>query len=266
MAIRENLEQLSPPWLQGDVGVRLIYVIGLHVDRLVEKMFQAQIAHQPGLGTPTALPALGQARLMPRGSTETDTEYAKRLRGSWDAWGYAGSNRGVLSTTLGSLLDLRPDALIVSRTPDNSAAVWDSYFSGDDFVNDAPSHYVGLDWNWDGATNWWRCFLVIYSVSPNASWTPDGTWGSGGYWGDGGAWGCNETNQLASAINASLKNWRAAHGWFQWWIVSFDADMFRPNNRPDGNWGRWSKVVNGQYVPSRNANALYASGPGLEYP
>jgi hypothetical protein len=274
MAIRENLQDLSPPWLQDDVGVRVVYVIGLHIDRLLEKMFQAQIAHQPGLGTPTALPALGAARLMPRGGTEEDAEYAARLRLSWDAWGFAGLNRGVLATVLGTLLDLRPDALTVSQTPDGTMAVWDEYLSGDDFTNDtlagAPSHFVGLDWNWSSDAGWWRVFVVIYSVAPNANWTAPLDWGSGGTWGDGRAWGCQQSNAQGSAINAALKNWRGAHAWLEWWIVSFDADLFRPNNRPDGTWQNWGKVeiVNGArtYVPARNANASYASGPGLEYP
>lgn len=248
MAIRENLQQISPRWLQSDIGVRVVYVIGLGVDRLVEKMFQAQIAHQPGLGTPTALPALGAARLMPRGATELDDEYAKRLRYSWDAWGFAGSNRGILSTVLSAILDLRPDGLAVSQTPDGSAAVWDEYLSGDDF-NDvtlagAPSHYVGLDWNWDGEVigAWWQVFVVLYSIAPNNPWTAPAKWGSGGKWGDGRAWGCNESTALGTAINATLKNWRGGHAWLAWWIVSFDADLFRPNNRPDGTWKNWGKV------------------------
>lgn len=275
MAIRENLQDISPAWLQGDVGVRLVYVIGLHVDRLCEKMFQAQIAHQPGLGTPTALPALGQAALLPRGATETDDEYAIRLRTKWDAWGFAGSNRGVLSAILGALLDLRPDALVVSQTLFFGEAVWDEYLSGDLFTDDtltgAPSHYFGLDWNWDGDPSiWWRAFPVVYSVSPNNPWTQAPVWGSGLTWGNGFAWGCSQSNALGSAINAALKNWRGAHCWIEWWIVSFDANLFRPNNRPDGTWKNWGKVaiVNGArtYIASRNSSASYASGPGLTYP
>jgi hypothetical protein len=275
MAIRENLQELSPEWLQNEVGVRVVYVIGLHVDRLVEKMFEAQIAHMPGLGTPTALPALGAARLIPQGATETDAEYAGRLRYSWDAWGFAGSDRGVLATVLGVLLDLRPDALAVSQTPDGSTAVWNEYLSGDEF-NDvtlagAPAHVVDLDWDWDGIVGvWWRVFVVIYSVAPNAPWTAPLTWGSGGLWGSGMAWGCQESNELGSAINAALKNWRGGHAWLEWWIVSFDADLFRPSNRPDGTWKNWGKVeiVSGSrtYVRARGLNASYASGPGLEYP
>jgi hypothetical protein len=271
MAIRENLQSISSRWLQNEVGVRVVYVIGLACDRLVEKMFQAQIAHMAGLGTPTALPALGAARMMPRGVTETDDEYAKRLRFSWDAWGYAGSNRGVLSQVLGAVLDYRPDALAVSQTPDGSSAVWDEYLSGDDFTNVAPSHFVGFDWNWDSEVHpWWRVFVVLYSVAPNNPWSAPAKWGSGGKWGDGRAWGCNESNALGTAINAAMKNWRGAHAWLEWWIVSFDANLFRPSNRPDGTWGKWGKVaiVNGSrtYVSSRNASASYANGPGLEWP
>lgn len=274
MAIREKVEAMSPRWLRNFVAVRVMYVIGLHVDRLLEKMFQAQIAHQPGMGTNTALPALGQARLIPRGATETDTSYAGRLRTSWDDWGFAGANRGVLLTTLGALLALMPDALTVSVTPDGTMGVWDSFFSGDPFTDTtltgAPSHFVGLDWNWDGTKTWWRVFLVIYSVAPNAVWTSPPAWGSGLSWGNGFAWGCSQTNAVGTAINASLKNWRAGHGWMQWWIVSFDANLFRPNNRPDGTWGNWGKVaiVNGArtYVSSRNQSASYTSGPGVTYP
>lgn len=214
-AIRESLEELSPPWLRGDVGVRLIYDIGLQCDRLCEKAFQGAMARLPGLGTPTALPALGAARLIPRGPSETDTEYPNRLRKSWDSWGFAGSNRGVLSIALGCLLDNRPDALAVSQDPSGTMAVWDEYLSGDNFDDPslvgAPSHFVGLDWDWDADVvgAWWRIFIVVFSVSPNANWTAPLKWGSGGTWGDGRAWGCQESNAQGTTVNAALKNWRA---------------------------------------------------------
>lgn len=275
MAVREDLEAISPAWLRNFVGVRVIYTIGLHVDRLIEKMLQGQIAHLPGQGTPTALPALGQQRLIPQGISEPNADYANRLRKSWDSWGFAGSERGVLSIVLGTLLSNRPDALAVAQTPDGTSAVWDEYLSGDDFddpsLAGAPSHFVGLDWNWDSNSHpWWRVFVVVFSVAPNANWTAPLDWGSGGTWGDGRAWGCQESSAQGQTVNAALKNWRAGQAWLQWWIVSFDPDMFRPGSRPDGTWKNWGKVavVNGSrtYVSSRNANASYASGPGVRYP
>lgn len=276
MAIREDLEELSPAWLRNFVGVRIIYDIGLHCDRLVEKMLQGQIAHLPGQGTPTALPALGAQRFIPVGPTEPNASYVDRLRKSWDSWGFAGSERGVLSIFLGCLLDKRPDALSVSQTPDGTMAVWDEYLSGDDFddptLAGAPSHFVGLDWNWNANAVglWWQTFIVVYSVSPNANWTTPLKWGSGGTWGDGRAWGCQESPSQGQTVNSALKNWRAGQAWIQWWIVSFDADMFRPSSRPDGTWKNWGKVevISGvrKYVKARNDNASYASGPGVRYP
>ncbi len=60
--------------------------------------------------------------------------------------------------------------------------------------------------------------------------------------------------------------WKGAHSWVRWIVVSFSGGFFDPRDTlpssllPDGQWGRWSKVVNGVRVPSRLGTARYCDG------
>jgi hypothetical protein len=83
-------------------------------------------------------------------------------------------------------------------------------------------------------------------------------------WGSGAAWGVTESANVGRSILMIAGQWKGAQTWIRSLIVSFDASLFDPvgnaSVNPDGTFGKWSKVVNNVYVPSRFANARYCDG------
>lgn len=143
MSFKDSIKTFCPPWLADDspqsvdrpaggVGGRIMYVLGLMTDANLEKLNQGMLAHMPGQGTPTALPLLGDDRLIERGLTESDAGYATRLSEAFDSWHFAGTNRGVLSQVLGYLLADVPGGAILQINPDTTHewVKWQWYEAG----------------------------------------------------------------------------------------------------------------------------------------
>jgi hypothetical protein len=265
--IRDYVYDISPPWLQSIIANKLLYVPGLGVDLLCEKRDQGNLLAMPGYGDPSGLPFIGKDRNIGRGLNESVTSYAARLQQAWDDWGFAGSPRAVLRQTLTYILPSQPQALTV-----NDSGNWDNYPPNADTTL-PPSHSLvsPTNWNWDGVEKWWRCFLIFFSVSPNAFCIGEGTWGDGDVWGDATkSWGLSIPASEVTSIRSILAQWKAQHAWFPYIIISFDATWFQPSlpvgdpKLPDGTWGRWGKVVTISgtrvYVRSRSSVARYAKG------
>jgi hypothetical protein len=152
---------------------------------------------------------------------------------------------------------------------------WDTYAGGQD-PQTAPLHQRGNFsgslgvWDWDsvsqviGSWGWWGAWLIVYAVAPNATFHKSGKWGSGVKWGSGAAWGVTESANVGRSILMIAGQWKGAQTWIRSLIVSFDASLFDPvgnaSVNPDGTFGRWSKIVNGQRIPSRFGNARYGGG------
>lgn len=272
MGIRDYVYSISPPWLQSVIANKLLYVPGLGVDLLCEKRDQGNLIAMPGYGDPSGLPFIGRDRSIGRGLNESETSYAARLQQAWDDWGYAGGPRAVLRQTLTYILPSQPQALTV-----NDSGNWDQYLAGAD-TTQPPSHsYVNpTNWNWDHAEGdpnikWWRCWLIFFSVAPNDFAHPAGAWGDGHLWGDPTiSWGLDLPPGELTALRSILAQWKGQHAYFPFIIISFDATWFQPYlpvadaKLPDGNWGRWGKVVTiaGRrvYVRARGSVAVYVKG------
>jgi hypothetical protein len=164
---RDSIREASPPWLATGVAEKLLYGTGLGSDLLIEKMNQASKAHMPGQGTPTALPLIGNDRLILRGIGETDDSYAKRLQGAFPAWHHAGSARGVLAQVAAfignvdaDLGDWLPRVAIVGG---NGSRTWNWYNTGSDITGPTVHELAPAgSWNWDGTFPWWRAWLILY--------------------------------------------------------------------------------------------------------
>jgi hypothetical protein len=283
-SLRDYIYSISPPWLQNIIGNKLLYAPGLAADGLMEKMNQAMKANKPGQCDPTCLPYIGSDRGITQGPSELAASYGSRLSQAWDDWGYAGAPRTDMRESIAYLLPETPMATVVSSGVQGTK--WSVYLAGANTAQ-APSYYsnVAGNWDWDSldlggspvytaATQWWRCFLIIFCVAPNnAPLAQLGTWGSTGQkWGtqNGYSWGTTSPSSVGRGIVAILEQWHAEHSWFPWVIFSFSSTLFQPQGatgtaNPGSNWGRWSKVnpnVNGptgSYVASRSASAIYAN-------
>ncbi len=264
--LRDMIKGIAPPWLQTGVGEKFLYVMGLVTDALLDKMNQGMRLHLPGYGDASALATLALDRLIVQGFQETPTAYANRLKKWLDSHQREGSATAVLAQLAGFV---SPTVLTMRTVSDNG--VWDTSSDGATVW-----HYRSNpdNWDWDSLCKfpqglWWRFWTIIYAGS---LWTNEGTWGDGQKWGDGGTWGSTMTQSQVQTIQAIVRQWKAAHniqgpiGHHAGIIVSFDATWFSPfaspgGSIPDGNWGKWAKVVANVYVASRTANAIYIDAP-----
>lgn len=263
---RDAIKARSPTWLQTGTGEKLLYSVGLMLDCYAEMARQGMIAHMPGQGTPDALPVIGQDRLIDQGFQESSAAYALRLQQSFDTWAGAGGAWRTLSNLLGFVSPAAPMVRVVT-----SGGIWDSINDPNAPNTGTPTwrYYSALgpgnDWNWDGTFPWWRAYTIIYSPPALNLWNPAPTIGSGPAIGQApGSIGFSATPAQVQSMRKIAARWKGGNTWLQWMIVSFDTTYFPPINNapkePDGNWARWAKIVNKQYVSSRFLSAVYCDG------
>jgi hypothetical protein len=265
MGLRDAIKALSPTWLQDGTAEKYLYNFGLAADAILEKLNQGMKLHMPGYGDPSALPLVGNDRLIPQGQNESNASSAGRLKGALDAWRLAGTATSILRQILGSVSPATPTV----RTVTNSS-IWDTIIAGASSAL-PPSHFQsGLNWFWDFLPYWWRAWVIVYSIGGSPWPTPTATYAGGAHYGDGTCWNWAGGVGAAQTLTAILKLWKPAHAWVPFILVAYDATLFDPaqpfgsSKLPDGHYTNWSKVVtiSGRpvYVPSRMGNVSYLAG------
>lgn len=83
--LRDMIRRVSPPWLQGTNGYKLLYSFGFVMDAILDSGYAAIKLKMPGLYDNSTLALIGQERKLRRGLVETDESYALRLRRWWSA-------------------------------------------------------------------------------------------------------------------------------------------------------------------------------------
>jgi hypothetical protein len=285
MSFRDKVREMSPTWLQDGRNERLLFTLALGMDLLVEKAVQAVHMFFPTTCDASALPVIGNDRLIPRGATELESRYRQRLQRAPETWQHAGTPWQVLAQALHILLELRPAARMISNRYDDSVfpstlvdSKWNSYAAGDDADATQPTRtlYAGGNWDWDSVIRcssswtWSRKWIVLESVAPNDWCHQDiGVWGDpdDGVWGDDApAWGVDVQPEVFDSLWSELLLWGSAHAPVVALIISFDPTHFDPAQpagggiNPDGTYGRWSKMSGNVQVPTRTAvsNCLFS--------
>src|SRR5258708_6161881 len=263
---RDSIGRLGPPWTQGFWGKSFKYVAGLILDATTDALRDGVKARFPGVGTPEALPYIGNDRQIIRGFAESDASYAKRLSQAFDSWKHAGSAPSVARQLLAYVTPATPRIRVVSSTLSPAfhqlITTWVTLEAGVvTFKQVQPGN-----WDWDGTSdpNWSRFWVIIYP----GVWTQMGTYGDGGRWGDGRTWGSSATIDQVRTLRKIIQQWKGSHsqcgadhggGGI---ILAFDSSMFDPDaapgsaGMPDGTWGTWS--VGG--VRTRATPAAYLRG------
>ena len=174
---RDVVKQISPPWLSGGVAERILYTIGLSSDLLLEKLNQAITARLPGRGDASALPYLGNDRVMAQGPNEANAAFASRLKRAFDTWQRAGSNRSILQQVLGyvstptTYAGQVPIGTVVTSTPGGTYSAWDTYYNTSQLGGPpARLRTAPANWNWDGLYTNESAYLVLYfTAAPGVS-------------------------------------------------------------------------------------------------
>ncbi len=189
---------LSPPWLGGEVGSRLMYAQGIQLDALGEYLRMGMLQRFPELCQPEMLFALGRDKSIFRGLTESDANYARRLVQFKRTWRFAGN----APTLLRQLFELqRPNCVRMRYVVNGYSA--DPATTGNQFadwwtIEESPT--PGADpvlsyervspsnWNWDGAAGYnIRFWIIIYRTDfepavwgvPPYDWAEEGLlWGA----------------------------------------------------------------------------------------
>ena len=226
ITFRASIRKLSPRWLQGRNGERLLYAMAVQMDALGDGCVEAVRLRHPGRAPSEALAYIGRDRRMARGREETDSTYAARLRGWLDAHRFRGGPYEMLRQ-------------IHAYYAANPFPVQLVYRSGRRYSMDAAGAItvdtVAFDID-DMPAKWARYWLFYAWPYPVDA---DGTWADGGAWDDGGVWDSTLTVEDVASIRVVPREWSAAHALGQTVLLSEDRELW---DYPGGLWsdpGEW---------------------------
>lgn len=258
---RDTIRRISPPWLQGFWGYRLMYSLAIPLDAFGDGLVASIKLRFPNVYSAETLPLIGRERGIRRGPDETDEGYAVRQRDWWEAHRHRGNPYNLLGRVLVGYLTPH----LVKMREVNNAGAW--YTRNADGTTEY--HFASpWNWNWDNDTfHWSRIWVIIYP--PADLWTNNGAWGAGDAWGPNTfgqpSWGSSATPEQVTAIRELITEWHAAHARCVNIVVAFDDTKFDPAggpaNYPDGSWALGYRLDgSGHQIPTREPTAIYWKG------
>lgn len=240
---RTIFKHLVPSWLIEGDGERVLWTLAILKDATLERMRQGLEARMPTRAGPSALALLGDDRGIPRGRSETDAHYARRLI----AWRYPRGHR-----VRGSAFALLEQIGVYW----GGVKCWTISARGNLHERTAAgveSYSYGNAWDWDGApsTPRWARFWVLVGPIVGVEAHPD--------FGDAELWSedaptVGQTGVTPGDVRAMRDLFRGQRPWkpagtrAEWLIVSFDGT----HPAPDATWAQWSVDVAGVREPSRD--------------
>lgn len=206
---RDTIRRITPRWLQGRLGERLLYTVAVHLDLLGDAVVEAIWRRFPGYladgpdGDPVrydSLPITGRERRIRRGPGETDAGYALRLRRWLDDHPRRGGPIAMLEQT-GAYWASTPTPFRIDLV----------YRTGRTFTRDPDSGVITrthTNWTPGGdpaqIAHWWLFYYWPTTISS------DGIWSDPGTWGDGGVWDSSLTVEEATEIRLVPTEWNSA--------------------------------------------------------
>lgn len=265
MASRFRLTRtkISPRWLTDGEGGLVGYALDIVKDAFIQRVNLGLLARFPENGPngetapADALQAMGRDRRVIRGLSETDAEYAARLKLWLDDRKRQG-NPFMLMQKLAEYLGPLPSY----RTVDARGNWYSRAADGTE-----SSSLDQQNWDWDGTPigeRWARFWVIIY---PNGLWTENSddwganTWGASGWGESEETWGSTAPRNHVTTVQGIVSDWMPAGTRCINIIIAFDNASFDPTApEPDGLWEGYSKNVGGVQVPARLATARYWDG------
>lgn len=265
---------LTPPFLQGGDGSRLLFSFGYLIDAFVEHARQGLISRLPTMASPSANTLTAGDRGILRGRTEPQAHFAERLtswryprghrvRGNaWEVLEQIWHHFAVHNSTV-ALADSEGRSSVRVLTIDRRGQQWTKEADGGDPVRTLPG-----GWNWDGAdaSEWARFWVVLHQTPPSGEEFfelqpdigDDELWG-GGYGVPGytiGVGGLLPSDVLVLRELFQDRNWHPCGTVPEWCVISFDGN----SPSPDGTWERWGKDDGGgTWVAARDLDYRYVS-------
>lgn len=259
--VRDTLPSLVTTWLSDrvqngrTVGFRVLRALVMGLDALLDMAVQGLDAWF-GFGTPTALPLLGRSRGILRGRSETQAEYATRLRAWLETWPEAGSSE-LIALSIHQYLGTNPTVRIIQRGEVIGGVLQPSKWVTCE--SDGTITRTSALWNWDtishparsdAAEPYWSDEWIVIQTSPFAE--RSGTLGSmTGE--DGHALGHAAAHAEVDAVHGLVGQWKGGHSCVSAVIWTTDATLFDPTDPstcPNGRWGAWGMYDGSLYVPS----------------
>ena len=256
--LRGFLRKITPRFLSGYFGTRVLHTLGLVNDALTERVLLGIAARFPDRAPDdAALGAIGRDRRIIRGFDESATSYAERLKVWLTDWRRAGHAYAVMNQIAGYLSPHSVQIRIVTNT-----GVWYTRASDGTESRTATSPN---NWDWDGDTtvSWSRFWVIIYPPVDGSLWGEERT--DAGTYGDGHSIGFStDVQKAANTIRRIIQEWKPAHSQCEWILISFDWDEYDPTDAPaipDGEWGPWhDKTTSAPASPSRDSGTRYWFG------
>jgi hypothetical protein len=158
---REFVKKVSPPWLAGYNGYRVMYDLGLQVDALAEYLRIGCLQGFPSYCETESLAHIGQDRGIQRGVAEQDNSFRLRLKQAPTTWKRAGSPVVLLPQVAAYFSPADVLVRYVASGYDdqgNSCTDWWSYQSETlTYHRSTPAN-----WDWDTLQGDFRFWLIIY--------------------------------------------------------------------------------------------------------
>ncbi len=233
---------LVPHWLQRGEGELVQWVEGLTIDAFLEACHQTAYLMLPSLAPSDALAKIGSDRAIPRGFSEPEASYRRRLvRWRWPrGHRVRGNAPGLLEQIAVTFAELGVFQTIDARGT--------RYTHG----TDAPERGVAWDWDGEALTPNWGRFWVVIQPEGAALWPSfdDGAWGDT-VDGDEGvclAGSGIHAGQLAAIerlVQVGRLSWTPAGRRPIYLVVWFEGDTYP---EPTGDWDEWENRPVDQYA------------------
>lgn len=216
-----------PPWLLGKWGSRWVYMIGLVNDAIMEATVQAVKARFPTVAPDDALPYLAEDRMLEPGLGEDSATLRKRILGVWDAWQWAGTEKGLLDQ-LKAWLPSADWRVIANRewsVPPEGRPASPDYDPGHGKPGDPDYRPPRGKCAIDGADWWSRMWVLLQQPHPWKPWKlGDPPLGDGILLGDGSVTiGSTALPHHAEACARIVRLWKAGHEYVPHVIVNLDT-------------------------------------------
>ncbi len=298
MSLSDYISDVLPDWMLSDANEHwelLANTVAHVIDAMIDGLFEARLAAMPGqidaadfggFESLDALPYIGRDRRLIQGPTETDVEYAARLRAWRSTWALAGTVYGFLGAIRAVMVPSPPLIRCVS-----AAGVWWSLDeTGTLTLNTTHGHgfsitadgvitansVVAHPWDWGGDDDKHRIWPIVYApCHPPYLSGLDGTWGDGlSVYGatPSGTLGTTAPRNYVEMIREICRSWKPGGMRVPNIIIAFDPDSFDPATpgpypaagMPDGTWHNHGKLTTEAGKPvwarSRLDSARYWNG------